>query len=45
MGRQVMEYVGVKILLVLAFFATLLTGAYWAGEKFKEYWGDDEDGR
>ncbi len=40
-----MEYVGVKILLVLAFFATLLTGAYWAGEKFKEYWGDDEDGR
>ncbi len=40
-----MEYIGVKILLVLAFFATLLTGAYWAGEKFKEYWGDDEDGR
>ena len=38
-----MEYLGVKILLVLAFFATLITGAYWAGEKFEEYWGDDEN--
>lgn len=40
-----MEYVGIKILLTLGFFATLIGGAYWAGEKFKEYWGDDDNGR
>ena len=42
-----MEYLGVKILLTLAFFATLLAGACWANDKINEYWkdeGDDEDG-
>ena len=41
-----MEYLGVKILLTLAFFATLLAGACWANDKINEYWkdeGDDED--
>ena len=41
-GRQ-MDYLGVKILLVLAFFSTLLTAACWANDKIDEYWGEDED--
>jgi len=40
-----MEYFVVKILLILAFFSTLIVGAFWASDKFEEYWGDDEDGR
>ena len=40
-----LEYLFIKVFLTLAFFATLITAAFWAGEKFKEYWGDDEDGR
>ena len=39
-----MEYFCVKILLILAFFATLITGAYWSGEKLKElreFWSDN----
>lgn len=38
-----MEYTGVKILLVLAFFATLITGVCWANDKINEYWKDDEE--
>ncbi len=38
-----MDYLGVKILLVLAFFSTLLTAACWANDKIDEYWGEDED--
>ena len=40
-----MEYVGVKIFLALGFFVTLVLSAFWANDKIKEYWGDDEDGR
>ena len=35
----------IKIILVAAFFSTLVLAAVWAQDKFKEYWGDDEDGR
>lgn len=34
-----------KIIITLAFFSTLILFAFWAQDKFKEYWGDDEDGR
>ncbi len=40
-----MEYFLVKIILILAFFATLITGALWSGEKLRElreYWEGDE---
>ena len=35
----------VKIIVVVAFFSTLILAAAWAQSKFEEYWGDDEDGR
>ena len=34
-----------KIIVVVAFFSTLILAAVWAQDKFNEYWGDDEDGR
>lgn len=37
-----MEYVGVKVFLVLGFFVTLLLAANWATDKIDEYWGDDD---
>ena len=38
-----MDYLGAKILLVLAFFSTLITGAFWAADKIKEYSYKDDD--
>jgi|TARA_B100000242_G_C42646350_1_gene303785 ABC-type transport system involved in cytochrome c biogenesis permease subunit len=32
-----------KIVIVLAFFSTLLLFAAWANEKFEEYWGEDDE--
>ena len=32
-----------KIIIVTAFFSTLLLAAVWAQWKFEEYWGDDEE--
>ena len=43
-----MEIVVIKVILVLALFATLITGAFWASgkiEEYREYWRKDEDGR
>lgn len=33
----------VKTIIVLAFFATLITMAIWANWKIQEYWGDEEE--
>jgi ABC-type transport system involved in cytochrome c biogenesis permease subunit len=38
------DYFGVKIFLASSFFCTLILAAFWAKDKFNEYWGDDEDG-
>ena len=35
--------VTIKVILILAFFSTLILAAIWAQDKFDEYWGDDED--
>jgi len=37
-----MEYFIVKVILVLAFFSTLLVGAYWASDKMQEYSNQDD---
>ena len=39
-----MEYVTLKVLMAIGFFAALLWAAYWADRKMDEYWKDDEDG-
>ena len=38
-----MEYAVVKLILVLAFFATLLLAANWASQKIEEYTFRDDD--
>tara|TARA_B100001250_G_C19171020_1_gene516675 strand:+ start:90 stop:212 length:123 start_codon:yes stop_codon:yes gene_type:complete len=40
-----MEYIFIKIILIIGFFATLIIGAFWAVEKLEEYWGEDKDGQ
>ena len=38
-----MEYFAVKVVLVLAFFSTLIVGAYWASDKLQEYSNKDDE--
>ena len=40
-----MEYAAVKLFLIVAFFVTLLSSAYWAGDnlkEYKDYWKEEE---
>ncbi len=40
-----MEIAVIKIVLAGAFFVTIVTAAYWAGDKlneYKEYWDDEQ---
>lgn len=34
-----------KIIIVLAFFSTLILSAVWAQSKLDEYWGEDDEDR
>ena len=37
-----MEYFFVNLLLVLAFFTTLISLAFWANDKLNDYFGDED---
>ncbi len=32
-----------KIIVVIAFFSTLILTGFWAQNKLEEYWGDKDD--
>ena len=36
------EYLGVKVFIILGFFAAIISQAFWANSKFKEYWEDND---
>ncbi len=41
-----MEFAAVKLFLIVAFFVTMLSSAYWAGDKlneYKDYWKEEEE--
>ena len=37
-----MEYFFVNLLLVLAFFTTLISLEFWANDKLNDYFGDED---
>lgn len=42
MDRPLVEYFFVNLLLVLAFFTTLISLAFWANDKLNDYFGDED---
>ena len=43
MDRSIVEYIFVKLYLVLAFFMTLISLAFWANDKLNDYYGNEDD--
>ena len=43
MDRPLVEYFFVNLLLVLAFFTTLISLAFWANDKLNDYFGDEDN--
>lgn len=43
MDRPIVEYFFVKLFLVLAFFTTLISLAFWANDKLNDYFGDEDN--